>query len=126
MSFEERARRAGFKVFRKTVEYKGLFGDSVREERVVAYSSEGDAKAAYSVKGGRGELRITVTGARATRGLADKAESLGASVDFEEGKRLYAVFRDVGERRAGEIFGSMFPERTARLDREGKERAREG
>jgi len=101
---EGRLRRAGFRVSSRRLEYTGIDGLKVTEERVTGYSVEGDMKVTYSrFSDGRTRLSVVVTGRRATRALRDKLEGLGASVDFDEGERLYAVFKNVDEKRAGEI-----------------------
>ena len=120
MSFENRVRRAGFRVFRRRVEYRDLLGGRVEEERIVGYDSEGRAKITYRERGGRGELHITMTGEAASRGAAERAEKLGASIDFDEGSRLYAVFRGVTREEAGEIVESMFPRGAAGMARKGR------
>jgi hypothetical protein len=52
-SFEEQARRRGFLVFKKTVVYTDLTGNSVRESRVTGYNREMDVKISYTrVEGG--------------------------------------------------------------------------
>ena len=122
MSFESRARRAGFRVFRRKVEYRDLLGGKVEEERIVGYDNQGRAKITYRERGGRGELHITITGEAASRSAAERAEKLGASVDFDEGSRLYAVFRDVTREEAGEIVESMFPRGITGVARKGRRR----
>ncbi|MCE4624367.1 MAG: hypothetical protein F7C35_00680 [Desulfurococcales archaeon] len=108
--FEEKARRVGFKVYRKEVVYEALTGESVREERLVGYNEEINAKVSYSKMEGEesGRLYITVSGSRATGSMAEKAQNLGGKVDLEEGKRLFAVFKGVSPDEAGELVEKMF------------------
>ncbi|MCE4602355.1 MAG: hypothetical protein F7B18_04145 [Desulfurococcales archaeon] len=87
-----RLRGLGFSVRIDGVEYVSLTGGRVREERLVAVSSDGLVKLTISTTGGSYRLTVLAHGGRASRSLVDALEGLGGSVDYEE-DRILAVFR---------------------------------
>ena len=111
-----RVERAGFRVFERRIEYVTFTGERVSERRLTGYLPGDNVKISYSEgaqSGGR--LSLTVEGGSATRGLAERIETLGGVVDLDEGKRLYAVFRGVSRRRAGELIERLFSEKPANV-----------
>lgn len=110
---EDAMRRAGLRVSNKRLTYAGLDNSTVTEERITGYSAEGDVKVTYSrFSDGSTRLSVVVTGRKATRSLRDRLEGMGASVDLEEGERLYAVFRNLDERKAGEVVDEVASRRS--------------
>ncbi len=107
----DKARRAGFKVYEKHVEYTALSGETIEEQRLVAYNERERTKLSYNKRSSGGDLYIVITGAKATRSMAEKIESLGGSVDLDEGKRLFAVIKRVEASKAGEIVERLFKHR---------------
>ena len=85
-------RGLGFNVSLDGVEYATLTGGRVREDRLVAVSSDGLIKLTISTTGGIYRLTVLAHGGRASRSLVDALEGLGASVDYED-DRVLAVFR---------------------------------
>ena len=123
MSFKDKARQAGFIVKEKKVKYATLLGDSVDELRITGYLPGGNAKISYSERDGKSVFSVTLSGQLANKSMAEKLEKFGGSVDYEEGKRLYAVFRGVTRGRAGNIVESLFGSRTSELGRKARSRS---
>ncbi|MCE4627615.1 MAG: hypothetical protein F7C34_00490 [Desulfurococcales archaeon] len=122
MSLKDKARQAGFIVSEKRVKYATLLGGNVDELRITGYLPGGNAKISYSERGSKSMFSVTLSGQMASRSIAEKIERLGGSVDLEEGKRLYAVFRGITRGRAGSIVESLFGSRNTRLGEKARGR----
>ncbi len=87
----------GFKVFQKIVKHKTLIGSDSLENRIIAYRENAKFSISVNKSNGGASLYITISGKKASSHLARIIENLGGKVDFEEGKRLFAVIRNVEE-----------------------------
>lgn len=103
----ERLRGLGFRVRIEDAEYFSLTGGRVKEERLIAVSGDGLVRVTLSTGGGSYRLTLLAHGPRASRGLADSLEDLGASVDYGE-ERLVAVFRLGSLDEVKRILGSIY------------------
>ncbi len=92
-------RNKGYKIYLKEIKYSSLTGSLVTEKKLIAYNfvegvkislKEDKASNTYS-------LYVLIRGKKASSSIANRLESIGGSVDLEEGARLFGVVKHVSE-----------------------------
>ncbi|MEB3764932.1 MAG: hypothetical protein GSR77_02035 [Desulfurococcales archaeon] len=99
----------GYKIYLKEIKYSNLTGSLVTEKKLVAYNflegvkislKEDKATNTYS-------LYVLIRGKKATSSIASRLESIGGSVDLEEGERLFGVVRQIPENIISRLIESL-------------------
>ncbi len=105
---EEKLRSLGLKVSKKEIQYITLDGNTETEERISAYSLDGNIKVIYSKYSTKErKLSILLNGTLASKEAEKKAERLGGKTDIDEEERLYALFKPKNDKEAEEIIDEM-------------------
>ena len=110
MEFVARSlKKKGYKIYLKEVKYSSLTGSLFTEKKLIAYNflegikislKEDKASNTYS-------LYILIRGKKASSSIANRLESIGGSVDLDEGERLFGVVKHVTQNIVNSLIKSL-------------------